>query len=94
MGGVPSDLSDTSSRDGGIAGWYEQRMLRDNVRRPPLRSRTKLSTEVPVENGRLLAARHLVVPGDEGRDAVMGKVRCTSAPTHTKSTSCSMLRAT
>jgi hypothetical protein len=72
----PSDVSSVdSSVARGLAGWIERRMLREGIARPiPQRSRIGLRAEVPIEGGRLLSGHHLVVPGDEGRDPVMGAV--------------------
>ena len=55
-----------------------ERRMAVGARAPPTRSRTNLSVERAAEQGRLVAARHLIVPGDEGRDAVMGSVHLVS----------------
>ena len=65
----PHDLASIGS----IVRGFQQLAIQPR-RIPPPRSKTVLSVEHAVDEGRLLSAMHLVVPGDEGRDAVMGKV--------------------
>merc|ERR1711960_104743 len=57
----------------GIAQAYET-IPEPQPMMPRVRSRTALRAEVAVHGGALLSERHLVVPGDNGRQAPMGAV--------------------
>lgn len=72
-----SDLEDLESLDSFVHR-FEGLNIRP-VMRPHIPSRINLGMEVPAAGGRHLAGRHLLVPGDDGADPVMGAVHLVRA---------------
>ena len=72
-----SDLEDLESLDSFVNRFHGLNI--NPVMRPRVPSRINLGMEVPAAGGRHLAGRHLLVPGDDGADPVMGAVHLVRA---------------